>query len=139
MKTLLTVTAAALALASCSKKADTTVVASPTETAMVQTPSPMANQAPTGSMAGTYEMTRANGAKMTLTNNADGTYTMVENGKTDKGTWRMDGSKSCYDLDGAEPEVCYTTSPVAADGSFTSTAPDGTAVTVRKTAAAPTM
>ena len=132
MRALLTLTVAALALASCSKKTDTTVAAMPTETAMAQAPSPMANQAPTGSMVGTYEMTRASGSKMTLTNKADGTYSVIENGKTDKGTWRMDGGKSCYDMAGDEPEVCYKASPIAADGSFTTTAPDGTAVTVRK-------
>ena len=137
MKALLTLTVAALALASCSKKTDTTVVATPTGTAMAQAPSPMANQAPTGNMVGTYEMTRASGSKMTLTNNADGTYTMVENGKTDKGTWRMEGGKSCFDTTGPEPEVCYTSSPVAADGSFTTTAPDGATVTVRKISGAP--
>lgn len=137
MKKLL-ILGTAIALASCGQKADTTAEPMPDAAAtMAEGPSPMANQAPTGNMAGTYEMTRANGASMTLTNNADGTYTMVENGKTDTGAWRMDGEKSCYDLAGTEPEVCYTTSPVAADGSFTSTAPDGTIVTVRKIAAAP--
>ena len=139
MKSLLTLSVAALALASCSKKTDTTVVASPNDPTVAQTPSPMANQAPNGSMVGTYEMTRANGSKVTLTNNADGTYTMLENGKTYTGTWRMDGAKSCYDMTGAEPEVCYTSSPVAADGSFTTTAPDGSSVTVRKIGAAPAM
>ena len=40
-------------------------------------------------------------------------------------TWRK-----IEDPDGEEAEACWALSPVAADGSFTATAPDGTTVTV---------
>ena len=140
MKTLLTMTVAALALASCSKKTDTAVVATPTETTMAQAPSPMANQAPTGNMAGTYEVKMADGTMVTETINADGTYSDMANGKQTMGKWRMNGEQSCFDPDGDAAEVCYTSTAPGADGSFTVMSPDGKMhSTVRKVGAAPAM
>lgn len=139
MKALFAVSAAALALTACSKKTETVVEPTATTTVAAQAPSPAANQPATGSMAGTYEMTSADGNRMTLNVKPDGNYTQVENGKETAGTWRMDGAKSCFDPAGDPAEVCYTTSAPVADGSFTSTAPDGTALTTRKIAAAPAM
>lgn len=139
MKTYLTLAAATLALAACGNKtdadADTTPMA--TDTAMA---TPMATTAAaTGNMAGTYEVTMADGSKMTETINADGTYTDVMDGKETRGTWRMDGEKACFDPEGDKPEVCHTTTAPGADGSFTATTPDGTTMTVRKVGAAPAM
>ena len=129
---------AALALSACESKTETTVVTpEATETAMA--PAPTTTQAATGDMAGTYEVRMADGTMMTETINADGTYSDMMDGEETKGTWRMDGAKSCFDPEGAKPEVCYTTGAPAADGSFTTTAPDGTTMTVRKVGAAPTM
>ena len=139
MKTVLALTAATLALTACSQRSETVVEPTATTSAAGTTPSPVANQPATGSMAGTYEATRPDGTRMTLTVKPDGSFTEVANGKELAGTWRMDGAKSCFDPAGDAPDVCYTNSAVAADGSFTSTAPDGTSMTIRKIAAAPAM
>ena len=139
MKTLLTLTLATVALASCSKKTETTIEPTATETVAAQAPSPASNQAPTGDMAGKYEMKMADGTMATETINSDGTYTMVSGGKETTGAWRMDGAKSCFDPAGDAAEVCYTSAAPGADGSFVTTAPDGSKMTVRKVGAAPAM
>jgi len=133
MKTPILVTCAALALTACSKKEETTVVTpTATETAMA-TETTAAMEPSTGSMAGKYEITGTDGKRMTQTVNADGSYVDVMDGKETKGKWRMDGTKSCFDADGDEAEVCYTTTAPAADGSFQAMGPDGkVAWTVRK-------
>ena len=139
MKILL-VLGTVLALASCGRKADTTADARPgaATTAMGETPSPMANQAPTGSMAGTYEVTMADGTLVAETIDPDGTYTDVAKGTESRGKWRMQGDKSCFDPDGAAAEVCYTSTAPKPDGSFTVIGPDGKSIsTVRKVGAAP--
>lgn len=138
--TKLLVLATALALAGCGERADTTAEATPAATAtsaMAEAPSPAANQPATGSMAGRYEVTMADGTVMTETINADGTYVDLMNGEETLGKWRMDGARSCFDPDGARPEECYTSSAPGADGSFTVTGADGTTATVRKVGAAP--
>ena len=139
MKKLLVLTTA-LALAACGQRTETTAEATPTATGtMAEAPSPTSNQAPTGDMAGRYEVTMADGKVMTETINADGTYVDVMDGEETRGRWRMDGAKSCFDPDGDEPEVCYTSSAPAADGSFKATGPDGSTVTIRKVGAAPSL
>jgi hypothetical protein len=137
---MLIVSMTALALAACSQRTETTTEAAPTAAAtMAEAPSPTSNQAPTGSMAGQYEITMADGTRMTETINADGTYVDVVDGKETRGRWRMDGARSCFDPDGAAPEECFTSSTPGADGSFKVTGPDGETATVRKIGAAPTM
>ena len=117
MKTTLLAACTALALTACSKTEETTVeTPAATDTAMA-TPA-ATTQGATGNMAGKYEITTADGRKVTSTLAADGTYVDVSDGKETKGKWRMDGAKSCFDEDGDEPEVCYTTTAPAADGSF---------------------
>ncbi len=134
MKTTVMVACAALALTACSKKEETAIeTPAATETAMA---TPVATQASTGNMAGKYEVTMADGRKMTETINADGTYVDVMDGKETRGTWRMDGAKVCFDAAGDVAEMCYTTSAPGADGSFTTIGPDGkTVATVRKVGA----
>lgn len=136
MKKLLVLTTA-LALAACNQRTETSVEPTATDTAMA--PATTAAQAPTGDMAGKYEVTMADGKVMTETINADGTYVDLMDGKETRGRWRMEGTKSCFDPDGDAVEVCYTAAPPAADGSFVVTAPDGTKTTIRKVGAAPTM
>ena len=135
----LIVLGAALALASCGERADTTAEATrtATDTPTATAPSPGATQAATGDMAGKYEVTMADGSVMTETINADGTYVDLMNGEETRGRWRMDGAKSCFDPDGADPERCYTSGARGADGSFKMTGPDGATATVRKVGAAP--
>lgn len=141
MKTLIVLTAAT-ALAACSQKTTTTPAdtsASATTAGMAQAPSPSANRAATGSMAGKYEFTTTDGTVTTETINADGTYVDVTKGKETRGVWRENGAQSCFDPEGPAPEVCYTASAPGADGSFSVTGPDGKPRgTVRKVGAAPT-
>jgi hypothetical protein len=93
--------------------------------------------AETGVAAGTYDVTDADGAMGKTTINADGTYvdTDAEGTETRGAYVRRDG-KDCFDPEGDEAEMCWTVTEPAADGSFTATAPDGTAVTVKPQAAA---
>lgn len=126
--------AAVSALSACgSKPADP--AATDTAANTVETPAPATSAPATGSMVGTYEMTSPDGTIITETINADGTYVDVAEGKETRGTWRMEGESGCFDPAGDAPEICYTTTAPAADGSFTTKAPDGTTMTVRKTTA----
>ena len=127
---------AALALAACGQNAETTTDATPSPTDTIVAP---ATQAATGSMAGKYEVTMADGSVMTETINTDGTYVDIVAGKEVRGRWRMDGARSCFDPDGDDPERCYTSDAPGADGSFVVTGPDGAKATVRKVGAAPAM
>lgn len=139
MKILL-VLGTALTLAACNQKTETTVQPTATATTMAEAPSPASNQAPTGNMAGKYEVTMADGKVMTETINPDGTYVDMMDGKETRGKWRMDGTRSCFDPDGDRAEECYTAGAPGADGSFVVTGADGkTKTTVRKVGAAPTM
>ncbi|WP_133365449.1 membrane lipoprotein lipid attachment site-containing protein [Qipengyuania sediminis] len=139
MKKTLCVLGATLALAACNQRAETTADGADTTAATTATtatiPSPAATQAATGSMVGSYQMTTADGTRIDLTVNPDGTYRQVSKGEETRGTWRMQGSQACWDAEGATPEQCWTTSAPGADGSFTATEPNGTKITVRKTGA----
>lgn len=134
-KPMLFAAAAVLALSGCNE-AEKTTVETPVATDTAMAPAPAVTEPATGNMAGTYEVTLADGTKVTETIKSDGTYVDVANGKETKGTWRMDGANSCFDPEGTAPEVCYTTGAAAADGSFQVTAPDGKVyATVRKVGA----
>lgn len=138
MKTLF-VLGTALALTACGQRTDTATDATPSPAnTMVAAPAP-ATQAATGNMAGKYEMTAADGTVTTQTVNPDGTFSQIAKGKETSGTWRMNGAQSCFDPAGDAVEACYTTTAPGADGSFKTTGPDGSTMTVRKVAAAPAM
>ncbi|WP_428629805.1 hypothetical protein [Sphingopyxis sp.] len=127
MKNLLLLTALA-ALSACSQKAEESkeTVAAPAEAAA---PAPTSDS---GTPPGTYEVKMADGTVASSVINADGTYVDVDpTGKTvKKGKFAHKDGKDCFDPDGDEAEECWSLSPVAADGSFTATNPEGTAVTV---------
>ncbi|SEH20102.1 hypothetical protein SAMN05428974_3845 [Sphingopyxis sp. YR583] len=120
--------AALTALSACSQKAQESkdTAAAPTETAA---PAPAANP---GTAPGSYDVKMADGTMASTVINADGTYVDTDAaGKTvNKGKFTHKDGKDCFDPDGDEAEVCWSLSPVAADGSFTATAPDQMAVTV---------
>ncbi|RYD44940.1 MAG: hypothetical protein EOP63_03620 [Sphingomonadales bacterium] len=120
--------AALATLSACSQKAEESkdAAAVPAEAAA---PAPAATA---GTAPGSYEVKMADGTTASTVINADGTYTDVDpTGKTvKKGKFAHKDGKDCFDPDGDEAEACWALSPVAADGSFTATAPDGTAVTV---------
>jgi len=115
-------------LSACSQKAEESKepAAAPTETAA---PAPAVNP---GTAPGSYDVKMADGTTASTVINADGTYVDTDAaGKTvKKGKFAHKDGKDCFDPDGDEAEACWALSPVAADGSFTATAPDGTAVTV---------
>lgn len=122
-----------LALAACNKAE----APAPVETtAAAATPTVAASMDST-SMAGTYEIKNPDGTVVNETINADGTYVDSKDGKEmQRGKWRADGARTCFDPDGADPEACFTTSQPAADGSFKVIGPDGkeTGMVVRKVA-----
>jgi hypothetical protein len=87
-----------------------------------------------GSGPGTYEVTAADGSKMTAQINADGTYTDTAPDGTvvEEGTWAVTDGKTCFTptTEGVEP-MCYTESAPGEDGSFTATPDKGDPVTVK--------
>lgn len=132
MKKLI-VFAAIAALGACSQKSEE--APAPADTAL-------AEAAPaTGTAAGSYDVFAADGSAMGETViNADGTYEDIDkDGKTVKGTFAVRDGKDCFDEEGDTPEMCWTLTPPAADGSFTATSQDGkTVVTVKPSAASAT-
>ncbi len=116
------------ALAACSKPAEKAPdTAAPTEAAAAASEPTLAD------LAGTYEVTDAKGGKLTSVINADGSYVDTDSaGKQIKGTFARKDGKDCFDPEGDAPEECYVSGEPGADGTFTSTGPNGT-VTVKKT------
>ena len=121
--------AACGALAACgSNDADEAPEAIETDVAVTDTAS--ADQ-----MAGTYEVTAADGTVTRQTVNADGTYvdSDLEGNETQRGTWRQQGDQLCYDPDGPDVEECWIGGAPGADGTFEATTADGSATaTVRR-------
>lgn len=120
--------AALTALSACSQKTEEKkeVAAEPAAEA---TPAPTADS---GTTPGSYDVKMADGTMASTVINADGTYADTDTtGKTvKKGKFAHKDGKDCFDPDGDEAEECWSLSPVAADGSFTATNPEGTTVTV---------
>ena len=120
--------AALTMLSACSQKAEESkdAPAAPVETAA---PAPVANP---GTAPGRYDVKMADGTVASTVINADGSYEDIDpKGKTvKKGKYTHKDGKDCFDPDGDEPGMCWSTSKPAADGSFTATADDGTVVTV---------
>ncbi|MBA3942821.1 MAG: hypothetical protein C0520_16590, partial [Sphingopyxis sp.] len=95
---------------------------------------PAAPAADSGTAPGTYDVKLADGAMASTVINADGTYVDTgPDGKSVKGKFANKDGKDCFDPDGDDPEVCWTATTPAADGSFTATNPEGTTVTVTPT------
>lgn len=131
MRNLFVVAALTGALAACGNPAEesdepaATAAPAATETAARQ------------SSAGTWDVTMADGSKVTSQLNADGTYqdTDAEGAAIESGTWedRPDGT-TCFDSAGGDDTVvCFTMGEPAADGSIVATPDNGTgAVTIRR-------
>lgn len=83
------------------------------------------------SYVGTWEITYPDGAKATLTNDPDGTYTLVRDGSELLGLWSFGTEQSCWQEEEAEEAACYTVGAAQADGSRVMTRDDGTVVTVK--------
>lgn len=122
--------AATAALAACGSKEE--APPTPVETTAADT---TMDATATGDMAGTYEVKMADGTVVVETINSDGTYVdaTADGTETERGTWRQDGAKMCFDPAGDAPENCFTGGAPGADGSFQVTDGDGKVVsTVRK-------
>ncbi|TMM50003.1 hypothetical protein [Qipengyuania marisflavi] len=120
--------AACVALAACGS--NETAEVEPVDTTVAADPATA-----TGDMSGTYEVKMADGSVVMQTVNPDGTYVDMTNGtETERGTWRAEGDKMCFDPTGDGAEACYSATAPGADGTFTTIGPDGmeTGSTVRK-------
>ena len=125
MKKLMTV-AALSALAACSQQAEKAAEA---EAAPVEAAAPTAIDS--ASLVGDFDVKMADGKMAKTTINADGTYFDTgPDGKETKGKFAMKDGKECFDADGDEAEICWTSTKPGADGSFTSTSDKGETVTV---------
>lgn len=113
------------ALSACSQKAEEPKenAAAPVENTATATAA--TTESPT-SAPGDYDVKMPDGSMASTTINADGTYVDTEaDGKQVKGKFYGKNGKDCFDPDGDEPEMCWTVSPAAADGSFTAKSDDG--------------
>lgn len=118
--------AAIVALAGCSQQAEKQAEA---ESAPVEAAAPA--EADSASLAGDYDVKMADGKMGKTTINADGTFVDTgPDGKEVKGKFAMKDGKECFDADGDEAEVCWTSAKPGADRSFTSTSDKGETVTV---------
>jgi hypothetical protein len=125
MKKLMMI-AALSALAACSQQAEKTAEA---EAAPAEAAAPTATDS--ASLAGDFDVKMADGKMNKTTINADGTYVDTDpDGKQIKGKFAMKDGKECFDADGDEAELCWTSAKPGADGSFTSTSDKGETVTV---------
>jgi hypothetical protein len=125
MKKLMII-AALSALAGCSQQAEKTAEA---EAAPVEAAAPAATES--ASLVGDFDVKMADGKMAKTTINADGTYVDTDpDGKETKGKFAMKDGKECFDADGDEAELCWTSTKPGADGSFTSTSDKGDTVTV---------
>lgn len=80
---------------------------------------------------GDYGVKAADGTMSTTTLVGDGTFVTTEaDGTKVTGKYVRKDGKDCFDADGDQAEMCWTATPPAADGSFTSTSDDGQTVTV---------
>ena len=133
MKKLVLIAAVA-ALSACNQKAEEAPAA--TDTAMAEA-TPMAEA---GVTPGTYDVKDADGTMGKTVINADGTYVDTDkDGKETRGTYVRRDGKDCFDPEGDEAEMCWTSGPADSAGVFTSTSDDGKmTVTVTPAAATPT-
>lgn len=87
--------------------------------------------ADSGTQPGTYDVKTADGTMATTVINADGTFVDTDaKGVATKGAFAVKNGKDCFDPEGDEAEVCWTSTAPGADGSFTATDPKGVVVTV---------
>lgn len=123
--------AAIAALAACSQPApepaaDETTAAAPEPAADAGAPVP-----------GDYTVTYEDGTATPFTMNADGTWSGTNPaGEAGKGTYTFADGKTCFTSDPPnENDTCWTASPAAADGTFSSVSDKGVTVSVKPAAA----
>lgn len=103
-----------------------------------ETAEPAAEAAAPESLVGTYEEATPEGKMLVTEIKEDGTYTESVDGEvTESGTWSQTDGKDCFDPEGDDtPMRCFTTTPMAEDGTFTATSDEGESITVKKVATA---
>ncbi|OJW75630.1 MAG: hypothetical protein BGO57_06120 [Sphingomonadales bacterium 63-6] len=114
---------AALILAACSGSESESQKAAP------ETP-----KTPEEAAMGTFEVTNADGSKMTSVVSSDRSYTDAIRGEVvEWGTWEIKDGKTCFtpQTEGKKPN-CYTSGTPAEDGSYTATPDEGDPVKIRK-------
>lgn len=114
---------AALILAACSGSESESQKAAP------ETP-----KTPEEAAMGTFEVTNADGSKMTSVVSSDRSYTDAIRGEVvEWGTWEIKDGKTCFtpQTEGKKP-YCYTSGAPAEDGSYTATPDEGDPVKIRK-------
>lgn len=130
MKTLIALVSLA-ALAACAEPAAETPT--PAETVAAEA----APATTAADMAGTYEAKYPDGSVHVVVFDADGNFTETDaEGVVTKGLFAVKDGKSCFNPEGDAAEVCWTDGEPDATGAFSSTAPDGTVVTVTRRAEA---
>lgn len=125
MKKLMLIAAIA-ALTACSKQTEEAA-----ETGAVPVEAAATAKADSPSFVGDFDVKMADGKMGKTRINEDGTFVDTgPDGKEMKGTFALKDGKECFDADGDEPELCWTSAKPGADGSFTSTNDKGETVTV---------
>ncbi|MEL1250160.1 hypothetical protein [Aurantiacibacter gilvus] len=121
MKKLIAVATAvsgALVLAACGGGADEPTEADIDEDA--------ANAVLPDTKAGTYTSTTPEGVEVSVSLNADGTYSVMEGGEqVETGNWEDNIRGTCMMPEGGEGEDCYNIAPAGEDGMVDVTGPDG--------------
>ena len=94
---------------------------------------PVEEMAQSAVVPGNYEITWPDGTVSSTTIGEDGTFTGVNaEGEEGSGTVADVDGKACFDFpDDDQDALCWTAGEPGEDGSFTSTADDGTVVSVR--------
>lgn len=118
--------AAIAALAGCSQQSEKAA-----ETEAVPAEAAVTAETDSASFVGDYDVKLADGKMGKTRINEDGTFVDTDpEGKEVKGKFSIKDGKECFDADGDEAEVCWTSTKPGADGSFTSTSDKGETVTV---------
>ena len=86
-------------------------------------------------LPGSYDLVYGDGATGTVTITEDGTYSGTQGDQSTSGTVEDVDGKACFDPEGDVGATCWTNGEIAEDGSFTSTADDGSVVKVTPAAA----
>ncbi|ANY20752.1 hypothetical protein A6F68_02252 [Tsuneonella dongtanensis] len=127
MRSILILSAAAIALAGCSQEAAEPAPAEPAEEVA---PAPAAAAGP---VVGTeYDATYEDGTKVKFTVNADGTYTASGPDGDVKGAHSVEDGKHCFDPEGDGEnlgKMCWTAEAADATGTFKATSDAGVTAT----------
>ncbi len=122
----LVIIATLASLAACSQQSEK---AAETEAAPAEAAATAEADSP--SFVGDYVVKMADGKMGKTRINEDGTFVDTgPDGTEVKGKFAVKDGKECFDADGDEAEICWTSTKPGADGGFSSTSDKGETVTV---------